>query len=202
MTRFSWLATLGLISALATPGFGQEAPADAPATPPDPTAQSRKFQELDFQIRNAEKVNEVLRENERLHQRLREMLKLNEELTARAAAAEQAQKELTASVTRLLAEVGQLKARAEELEDRLTDFSQVELQGLLVSGEGASTALLTVAGKRRIARQGEKLTLATGADPTATQTILVREIRSDGVLLELVDEDRDPDSPAPAAFIQ
>ncbi len=199
MKRLSWLATLGLISALATPGFGQDTP---PAAPADPTAQSQKFQELDFQIRNAEKVNEVLRENERLHERLREMLKSNEELTTRAAAAEQAQKELTASVTRLLAELEQMKARTEELEGRLTDFSQIELQGLLVSGERASTALLKVAGQPRVVQEGTEVTLAAGADRKASQTILVKEILADGVLLELTGDDRNPDSPAPTAFIQ
>jgi hypothetical protein len=199
MNRFSWLATLGLIGAFTSDSFGQDAP---PAAPADPTAQSRKFQELDFQIRNAEKVNEVLRENERLHERLREMLKSNEELAARAAAAEQAQKDLTASVTRLLTELEQMKTRAEDLEGRLTDFSRIELQGLLVSEEGSSTALLKVAGQPRFVQAGMEVTLSAGADPKVSQTILVKEIRVDGVLVELAGDDRNPDSPAPTAFIQ
>lgn len=156
----------------------------------DPTAPSDQFREIADLLREADRVKKVFGDNERLQKQVTDLLAQSQQLTAAVEAARDENRKLTTAVQDVLARNAELTKQNEELKATLDDVSQVEVQGLLLSAEGSSTALLKIAGKLRVVRQGERLSAAIGADRSAGQTVLVKEIGEDGVHLEMGDSGR------------
>jgi hypothetical protein len=153
----------------------------------DPTAASDQFREIADLLREADRVKKVLSDNGKMQKQVAELLSQNQQLTETVQAAQAENAKLAIAVKAVLTKNEELTSKNEKLEASLGDVSEVEVQGLLMSKEGSSTALLKIAGTFRVVSEGDRLSVAIGANRNAAQAILVKEIGKDGVHLESVD---------------
>lgn len=177
---------LVLIASVLCAGVAPAQDTPAPTTPSaDPTTPSDEFREIANLLREADRVKKVLSDNERLQKQVSELLLQNKQLTDAVEAAQADNAKLAIAVKDVLKKNDELTEQKEKLESTLGDVSQVKLQGLLLSVEGSSKALLDIAGTLRVVGEGDRLSVAVGADRHVGQTILIKEITEKGVHLEM-----------------